>query len=178
MRERVISQGSLRMDRQELAELLTATFVAELDERVQSLERDLLAIEKRPPPGVRSELLKALFRSAHSLKGAARSVSASVIEASCHCMEEVLTSVRDGRLSREPQLCALLFSTVDALQDAGARLREQRDLQGSPLKAVLPQLDQIAKEGSLAAPGTDVSSSVQPVSSASAPTAGPPSAEF
>jgi two-component system chemotaxis sensor kinase CheA len=139
------------MDKQELAELLTATFVAELDERVQALDHDLLALEQRPTPNERTELLKLLFRSAHSLKGAAHSVSVGVIEAACHSLEEVLTGVRDGRLSLEPQLFALLFSSVDAIREAGIRMREHKDLHGAPLDEILQQLKQAAQGEAVAA---------------------------
>src|SRR5262245_16151085 len=87
--------GGPRMDKQELAQLLMATFVGELDERVQALNRDLLALEGRPAANERADLLKALFRSAHSLKGAARAVNVELIETACHQMEEILAAVRD-----------------------------------------------------------------------------------
>src|SRR5687768_3193087 len=156
------------MDKRELAELLMATFVGELDERVQALNRDLLALEQRPPADQRAELLKTLFRSAHSLKGAARAVNVELIESACHRLEEVLSAVRDGRLSLEPEHFGLLFSVVDAVQDAGQRLRGGRELQGAPLEQLLAPLDQAFVPGAAAAPPPAVA--VPPAAPSAVPT--------
>src|SRR5687768_13820783 len=121
------------MDKQELVELLTATFVTELDERVQALNQDLMALEKSPALDERAGLIKTLFRSAHSLKGAARSVSIAPIETACHSLEDILTAVRDGRLPLDPSLFKSLFTTFDAIQDAGGRLRARQPVEGGPL---------------------------------------------
>ena len=67
------------MDKDKLAKLLMATFLEELDEHVRALNRDLLALEQNPSAADRAELWKVLFRSAHSLKGAARADRKSVV---------------------------------------------------------------------------------------------------
>src|SRR5947199_267336 len=60
------------------------TFLEELEEHVGALNRDLLALEKGPAGPERAERLTTLFRTAHSLKGAARAVNVTVIESACH----------------------------------------------------------------------------------------------
>ncbi|MGQ3030116.1 MAG: Hpt domain-containing protein, partial [Ferrovibrionaceae bacterium] len=62
------------MDKARLIQRLMATFVAELEEHVRALERDLLALEKGAEGETRRKLFEVLFRTAHSLKGAAGSV--------------------------------------------------------------------------------------------------------
>ena len=66
--------GDNDVDQDTLLKQLMATFLDELDENVRALNRDLLALEKDPDGPRRSELLRSLFRTAHSLKGAARAV--------------------------------------------------------------------------------------------------------
>src|SRR5688500_5053914 len=112
------------MDRDALIKRLMATFLGELDEHARALNRDLLALEKSPDAPERAERFKALFRAAHSLKGAARSVGVGTIEAACHALEEVLGAARDGRLAISRDLFALLFAAADAIEEAGMRLRE------------------------------------------------------
>ena len=56
------------MDKAKFIQRLMATFVEELEEHVRSLNGDLLALEKSGPER-KAELLKNLFRAAHSLKG-------------------------------------------------------------------------------------------------------------
>jgi two-component system chemotaxis sensor kinase CheA len=129
------------MDKTKLIQRLMATFLEELEEHVRTLNQDLLALEKDPQGAERAQRLKSLFRTAHSLKGAARSVNVAPVEKACHHLEEALSAVRDGTRDLDPDLFALLFRAADALEEAGMRLREQRDLSGSPLAELLPRLE-------------------------------------
>ncbi len=135
------------MDRAQLVKRLMATFLEELQEQVQALNRDLLALEKGPEGAARADLLKQLFRTAHSLKGAARSVSVRPVEDACHHLEEVLSGVRDGARPADREFFALLLQAADALEEAGRRLQEEKDLAGSPLESLLPRLAAAAARG-------------------------------
>jgi two-component system chemotaxis sensor kinase CheA len=132
------------MDKNQLIKRLMATFLGEIDEHVRSMNEDMLALEKNPTASDRTERLKSLFRSAHSMKGAARSVNVETIEDACHRLEEILSKARDGSVPLDPDRFSLMFETVDAIEEAGMRLREQHDLAGSPLAALLPRLEAAA----------------------------------
>src|SRR5262249_11458507 len=139
-RSSAASDRGEHVNRDQLIQRLMATFLEELEEHVGALNRDLLALEKGATGDERAERLKTLFRTAHSLKGAARAVNAGVIESACHRLEEILASARDGVVPLDSDRFALLFAAADALEEAGMRLREQQDLAGSPLAALLPRL--------------------------------------
>jgi two-component system, chemotaxis family, sensor kinase CheA len=128
------------IDKREFFRSLMGVFVEELHERVQALNQDLLALENVPTAERRAQLLKTLFRSLHSLKGAARSVNAGPIESACHSLEEVFTAVREGTVPTDAGLFALAFDAVDAIQDAGVRLKADQDVAGGPLAEVLERL--------------------------------------
>ncbi len=64
-----------------------------------------------------------------------------LIETTCHQIEDLLAPVRDGREALDADLFTLLFATADAIEEAGMRLREQQDLTGSLLAALLPRLE-------------------------------------
>jgi len=128
------------MDKEQLVKRLMATFLEELEEHVQALNRDLLGLKKDRDGPDRAERLRNLFRTAHSLKGAARSVSVRVLEDACHHLEEILAGVRDGTRAVNSDLFALLFTAIDAIEEAGMRLREEKDLAGSPLAVLVPRL--------------------------------------
>jgi two-component system, chemotaxis family, sensor kinase CheA len=132
------------MDKGKLIQRLMATFLDELEEHVRTLNQELLALEKGPPAEEAEQRLKAVFRAAHSLKGAARSVSVHPIEAACHQLEEILAAARDGSRTLGPEHFALLFATADGIEEAGMRLREQQDLSGGPLADLLPRLEAAA----------------------------------
>jgi two-component system, chemotaxis family, sensor kinase CheA len=121
-----------------LIESLMSTFVEEVAEHVRSFNADLLALEsgQGDAPG----LLRSLFRTVHNLKGAARAVDVGLMESACHGLEDILARARDGERSLGPEDFEILFATADAIQDAGARLKEQQSLAGSPLAVVLPRL--------------------------------------
>jgi len=131
------------MDQEKLIKRLMATFLEELAEHVESLNRDLLALEKDPGAD-RADLLQTLFRTAHSLKGAARSVNVELIEGACHQLEEILAAAQDGQRPLTSETFPLLFATADAIEEAGMRLREQQDLTRAPLAAILPRLEAAA----------------------------------
>jgi two-component system chemotaxis sensor kinase CheA len=88
------------MDREELQRQLVATFKAELEEHCAALNKGLLEIEKTLPDEEREELLKSLFRSAHSIKGSARAVELKDISTVAHKMEDVLGAIRKGETGR------------------------------------------------------------------------------
>ena len=132
------------MDKQELAQRLMAAFLEELHEHVGAMNRHLLALEKYPPPEQRQALLKELFRSAHTMKGAANANSIRPIEQFCHRLEDILVAVRDGHRTFSDDLFALCFQAADALEEAGSRLREEEDLADSPLVKLLPLIERAA----------------------------------
>jgi two-component system chemotaxis sensor kinase CheA len=129
------------MDTDALLKRLMKTFLGEFREHVQALERDLLALERGSDPSARTETFDGLFRTAHTLKGAARSVNIDVIEAASHCLEAIFAAARDGPHGLGPELFELLFSTVDALKDTSRRLTVGEGAGGGPLAAILPRLE-------------------------------------
>ncbi|AEI64239.1 response regulator [Corallococcus macrosporus] len=131
------------MDRDRLAQALLATFLEELEGHVVSLNRELLALERETAPARIAERVASLLRTLHSVKGAARAASATLVETACHRMEELLERVRDTGAGT-PDVYELCFTTVDALDDAGRRLAARQDLAGSPLETLLPQLERAA----------------------------------
>ena len=110
------------MDRDELIRRLMATFRIELEEHGRVFNRELLALEREPRGPAALESITLLFRSAHSLKGAAHAVGQSELEAHCHALEELLSGLRDGRRVLDPELFAELFAAVDLVSAAGHAL--------------------------------------------------------
>src|SRR4051812_28471839 len=95
---------------------LQATFAGELEERVRHLSDGLLRLEKGDASDPeRSEGLSALFREAHSLKGAARAVEAETVEQLAHALESALSAAQKfGAQPIRPWFDAV-YRAVDAL---------------------------------------------------------------
>lgn len=127
----------------DLSARLRATFLQELQEQVREMNASLLQLEQRPAD---AEPVRTLFRSAHTIKGAARVAGAADIEEACHALESVFADVRDRERRLEGPDFSLLFAVVDALEDAGRNLRAaaaddaQPAARSAALDALLPRL--------------------------------------
>jgi two-component system chemotaxis sensor kinase CheA len=99
----------MNSDDQEMMEL----FVQESSEHIQTLESDLISLETNPAD---SALLNSIFRSVHSIKGAAGFFGFDPIVKLAHVMESVMSLLRDGQLQADPDMVSLLISTSDKLR--------------------------------------------------------------
>ena len=118
------------MDRDRLAQALMGTFLEELEGHVAALNRDLLAWEKTGSTGRSRELMASLLRTVHSVKGASRAVSLTLVETVCHRLEEVLSTVQHGR------------PATPELYELGAPIDEREDRpEGVHIRARLPRRD-------------------------------------
>lgn len=140
------------MNQDQLIKRLMAVFLDELEEHIQAYNRDVLALTKDTTHASWPETLKNLFRTVHSLKGAARSVNLSVIEQVCHQLEEITAAAQEGRRTIDADLFTLLFATADAFEESAMRLREQHDLNGGTLDMLLPQIEAAAAGGTAITP--------------------------
>jgi two-component system chemotaxis sensor kinase CheA len=139
------------MNEQDLVARLLASFVEELEGHVAALNRDFLELEKAAP-AQRGELIHALFRTTHTIKGAARAAAVSMVERATHGLEDVLTALRDGGLVESPPLFELLFGVTDAMAEAGERIRRGESLDGASLSTFLPRLAMFASAAALPPP--------------------------
>ena len=89
-----------------------ARFVEEAKEHIESANKGLLSLEKNPGD---SEVLNAIFRAAHSIKGSARMMKFTSIGEVAHKLEEVLDALRGKRISFSRQLSDLLFMGIDII---------------------------------------------------------------
>ncbi|HXT12581.1 MAG TPA: hybrid sensor histidine kinase/response regulator [Candidatus Angelobacter sp.] len=94
---------------------LLATFKVEAREHIQAIAAGLVELEKASTEQSRAETLDAVFRCAHSLKGAARAVNVSEIEALCQSLESVFAALKRQELLPSAELFDLLHQVVDRL---------------------------------------------------------------
>ena len=76
-----------------LLEALPA-FISEAQEQIESLEQLLLQLEEQPDD---RELLDALFRCAHTVKGSAGIFGLDAVVAFTHHVETLLDCLREGQ---------------------------------------------------------------------------------
>ena len=92
---------------------LIGDFLLESLEGLESFDRDLLALEKGES-GL--ELLNAVFRVVHTIKGTAGCLGFTRIESIAHSGENVLSLMRDGKLQASPQIADALLRLSDAMR--------------------------------------------------------------
>lgn len=125
---------------------LMATFQTELKEHLSMLTKDLLSLERNPTSKERANLITNVFRAAHSIKGAARTVNLEDIETISHRIEDVLVKIREGYLSLTPHLFDVLLTAVDAIGNAMAAHLRGEQMPTEVMAAVLARLDEAAGE--------------------------------
>src|SRR5438552_8289581 len=89
---------------------LLAQFREEVDTQTLLLQQGLVALEQAP---ANTELLKEVFRAAHTIKGSARMLGFSEISRVTHEVEEVLAAMRAGTLVLTPAISDVLFEATD-----------------------------------------------------------------
>ncbi|HEX6707321.1 MAG TPA: response regulator [Albitalea sp.] len=94
---------------------LRATFQVEAQEHLAAMSYLLLALERAPQGPDATRAVESLFREAHSLKGAARSVNLADIEQMCQALERVLAAAKRGELAPSPAFFDGLNQALDAV---------------------------------------------------------------
>lgn len=105
------------MDKEEkfFASLLEV-FKVEADEHIKALADGLLKLENAVD-GDRQALLETVYREAHSLKGAARSVNLFTIQDICQAMENVLGNMKKTGSIPSQTVYDTLLSTIDEIKE-------------------------------------------------------------
>jgi len=111
--------------------VLMGTFKTELGDELQAMTDGLLKLESGDVDKAgQAEILNAVFRSAHNIKGAARGVDASAVADLAHQLESMFQELRAGKLELEPALVDLSLAACDALRDIAQDISEGRQPEG------------------------------------------------
>lgn len=93
-------------------------FLAEAQELVEALSRDLLLLDEAHHRGqlINPALINEIFRSVHTLKGIAGMFGYKHVGAVAHALEDLLDDLRLGRIVVTQQLLDVLFDSVERFQ--------------------------------------------------------------
>ena len=92
---------------------LTREFLLESQEGLDRMDRCLTDLETRP--GDR-ELLAAIFRTVHTIKGTTGFLGYGRLEALSHAGENLLALLRDGKLGVTPEIVSAQLALMDMLR--------------------------------------------------------------
>ena len=144
-------------DKEAFRKKLLVAFQEEAGERMRVLADALAVMEQAPA----QELVESVFREIHSLKGAARAVSARAIEQLCQSWESLFAAIRKGQLPLQRDHLALSRRTHSTL----LQLLGDTDGEATPTAGKLQQaLERAAAGEESALPAVEVA---EPMSSES-----------
>ncbi len=137
------------------------TFITESRELLEDMENALLTLEQAEE---KDELVNAIFRAAHTIKGSSGLFRLDHIVAFTHVVESVLDQVRAGKLAIADKLVMLLLACCDhisalvqAVAEGGREAKPALQQQGEPLLLQLRSYLDAPKAASVALtpPGAD-----------------------
>ncbi len=98
---------------QDFTQELIEIFKSEAEDYLNVLSSGLVELENNANP----ELLEQIYRTTHSLKGAARAVNFSGIEELCQVMETIFSRIKNNEMEITPQLLDVLLAGVEELSE-------------------------------------------------------------
>jgi two-component system chemotaxis sensor kinase CheA len=129
-------------------------FLVESHENLDQLDRDLVALEQEPDS---RPLLASVFRTIHTIKGTSGFLAFSELERVTHAGEGLLSLLRDGKLTLDPETTSALLRMVDAVRRILGTIEEtgaEGDTDHTELIAELQAVRDAATAGTKPAPAT------------------------
>lgn len=119
------------------------TFFDEADELLADMERHLLELDFASPD---TEMLNAIFRAAHSIKGGAGTFGFTVLQETTHIMENLLDDARRGELRLSTDIINLFLESKDIMQDQLDAYKSSQEPDQETFRYICEALRQIALE--------------------------------
>ncbi|POD28059.1 chemotaxis protein CheA [Pseudomonas syringae pv. syringae] len=140
------------------------TFIVEARELLQAMEESLLQLESEPGD---QDAIGAVFRAAHTIKGSAGLFGLTPIVSFTHIVEDVLDRLREGSVSVNAELIAVLLKSGDhmlELIDVVASRGQQMQQPALEREAALRQALQVFQAPASAGAADSASASASVVS--------------
>lgn len=119
-------------------------FIDETKEHLQSLNEQLLILEKEPE---NEGTINEIFRAAHTLKGMSGTMGYKRMQNLTHNMENIFSEIRNGKMSVTATIVDLLFKGLDALENYLANISTTGDEGTEEYTEIISQLDVCLKQG-------------------------------
>ncbi len=113
-------------------EEITSVFVTESREQLEAMEAALLQLEDSPDD---ADILGAVFRAAHTIKGGAGVIECRFLVAFTHVVESALDKLRNGEIAANTDLIALLLACSDHMGNLIGVLEAGADAPDADLQA-------------------------------------------
>ncbi|AZD78247.1 chemotaxis protein CheA [Pseudomonas chlororaphis] len=137
-------------------------FLVEAGEILEQLSEQLVELESRPDD---ADLLNAIFRGFHTVKGGAGFLQLNELVECCHIAENVFDILRKGERRVDAELMDVVLEALDAVNGMFGQVRERTEITAATpeLLAALARLAEPAGAEEVAAPVAEVEAVVEPV---------------
>ncbi len=137
-------------------------FLVEAGEILELLSEQLVELESRPDD---ADLLNAIFRGFHTVKGGAGFLQLNELVECCHIAENVFDILRKGERRVDAELMDVVLEALDTVNSMFGQVRERTDVTPATPE-LLAALSRLAEPGAAQAPAAVVEAA--PVAEASA----------
>lgn len=100
-------------------------FLVEAGEIIELLSEQLVDLEQRPDD---KDLLNAIFRGFHTVKGGAGFLQLNALVDCCHITENLFDLLRNGKLSVSTELMDVVLQALDAVNEMFADVQDRQEL--------------------------------------------------
>lgn len=139
------------MSKEELKKRIIKAFLVESDEEIERLNRAVIELEKAckaKSDDRYSDILKSLFRSAHTLKGSSRALSIESMESVCHLLETRFGELREGKLSLSRKDFDKIFQVLDELKNMRDEVARTGSVNATSSGRAIKVLESLCADGS------------------------------
>ncbi|QXG36306.1 chemotaxis protein CheA [Pseudomonas viridiflava] len=140
-------------------------FLVEAGEILEQLSEQLVELESRPDD---ADLLNAIFRGFHTVKGGAGFLQLHELVECCHIAENVFDILRKGERRVDSELMDVVLEALDTVNSMFGQVRERTDLTPATpeLLAALSRLAEPQSNDAVAEPVAEVAEVAAPVAEA------------
>lgn len=130
----------------EVDEEILQDFLVEAGEILELLQEQLVDLENNPED---ADLLNAIFRGYHTVKGGAGFLALTELVDICHGAENVFDIMRNGQRTLTPELMDVILQATDVVVDMFDKVKARQTLDAAPteLIEVLHKLSKPEQEG-------------------------------
>lgn len=113
----------------EVDEDILQDFLVEAGEILEQLQEQLVDLENNPEDG---DLLNAIFRGYHTVKGGAGFLALTELVEICHGAENVFDIMRNGQRSLTPELMDVILQSTDVVVEMFEKVQAREPLESAP----------------------------------------------
>ena len=124
-------------------------FIIESSELLEGLDQSLVDLEERPND---TELLNVVFRSVHTIKGAAGFLGFTQMVETAHTTENILNKMRQGEIIATPSIIDVILNAFDTIKALLNNIKMGESEKELDISNVITQLNQIMADCEAAEP--------------------------